>query len=533
MGYSTAKPELEVIVDGETLNASHFMASFEMNAIPRAWVRVAVGREVQSLSPAKIHEIANDLNFMKPVEVRMKMTSLGGTDPEDWPGEFRIFDGFATGIVWERSHSGASFVLNLTHWLQELNFSSSLSPTSHPNNPFDFAFDAAYPLLGGGEGGGGLSINPMTNTQISVAEAITTNFWEDGLKPWFLDLSMVDTINPEIIAEKGGPPPNDGAKEALEKIVSVAGNCGAPLALDPKEADTEALIEAVANDIAEETYNTFFNYTFWDKLIGQFAPSYKFAIVPRVEDALVVPFAAGLQEEHIEIKADEYNYARLQGELLRPLRACGVMSGARAWFGGWLPADGVPNFNRLGVGGWFESTAPKGMIMLKDAPKWIASAVIPSTYVGDVSGADGGTKATALHPEAGKKATKAKPKEIIEKQKSILDAYAHALYVEEILRHRQGSLSGKLRFDICPGSTVKVEGGSDEFIPGDATGDPIFASVLSVTIELDSENAKAGTSFQLAHLRSEKENERKETSVERHPIWKDKFPGCALLDEFN
>jgi hypothetical protein len=47
---------------------------------------------------------------------------------------------------------------------------------------------------------------------------------------------------------------------------------------------------------------------------------------------------------------------------------------------------------------------------------------------------------------------------------------------------------------------------------------------------VDAEQPMIGTSFHLSHIRSEKENGDDRTSVDSHPLYKDTFKGCPLVD---
>jgi hypothetical protein len=114
---------------------------------------------------------------------------------------------------------------------------------------------------------------------------------------------------------------------------------------------------------------------------------------------------------------------------------------------------------------------------------------------------------------------------------ALLDRYAHSLYCIEAIKGRQGTLSGPLRFDIAPGSTVRVEGASEAFIPGDQLGMPYFATVLRTTFVLDAESGQAGAAFHLAHIRNAAENFEDATSVPKHPLWDAaSFAGCVLTE---
>ena len=112
----------------------------------------------------------------------------------------------------------------------------------------------------------------------------------------------------------------------------------------------------------------------------------------------------------------------------------------------------------------------------------------------------------------------------------VINGFAQQWFVIEMLKARQGELTGKLRFDIAPLSTVKIESARENFVPGDALGAPLYGTVLRVTIAIDAERRTAGSGYTIAHIRSEAENSDGRTSVDKPPMYKEPFVGCALID---
>ena len=109
------------------------------------------------------------------------------------------------------------------------------------------------------------------------------------------------------------------------------------------------------------------------------------------------------------------------------------------------------------------------------------------------------------------------------------DDYARAVYIHQALRGRTGQLNGKLRFDIAPGSTVKIEGTSEPFLKDDGLGYNLIGDVIRVTIAINAESAQASTAFQLGNVRTESENEDDLTSIDQHPLYTTKFLGAPLV----
>jgi hypothetical protein len=85
-------------------------------------------------------------------------------------------------------------------------------------------------------------------------------------------------------------------------------------------------------------------------------------------------------------------------------------------------------------------------------------------------------------------------------------------------------MSGKLRFDIAPGSVVAIE-----TAPTDREAqDILFATVTQVAFAIDAERAAAGTSFTLAHIRTSAENEDPTLTSVRSPLYKAIWKGAPL-----
>jgi hypothetical protein len=211
--------------------------------------------------------------------------------------------------------------------------------------------------------------------------------------------------------------------------------------------------------------------------------------------------------------------------LSRPLRAVGVFAnrgnlvsdnGAFA-----IPADSNGNIS------WYVGR-DDGLIMYADAPAF--AAVEAGMYAKKTAPV---IHASAMHPTGGAASTIPKPRVVKEKMRDMLDRTAHAIYVTELLRTRTGKLSGPLRFDICPGSTIKIESTAGVFTQGyDAMGTTHYASVHRVNYAIDAHNAKASTTFDLAHFRSEEESRDDNTSIAIHPYYNRRWVGDYMLAGF-
>lgn len=540
-----------VEVNGNRYEAVQYVASFELNSIPTCSLTVAVGRNVRTQEPAQAHKTLGDVKLRNFISVKLKMQALGsdGGAPNFWPAdEFPIFLGYVTGTGWKRSTSGAAFTIHAEHWLGDLNYSSAVSGSSHPGNPAAFTYPAGHRHMrlqsAGGELSGAPAGSPLWVPHFEDGEITASmaedDLWARVLQPWLVAISQDDPIDKRLIGPED-PLGNDaalailtGSGEGDEKFEIKSENMG--MSLDGP--NTVVLGNSIGMSLQKTRGENLFNTTLWGKVIGEWSPAYWFTVVPRVSDAIVAPFVGALAgQEWAVIKEGDYVQCDLHGAVPQALRAVGLHCPVE-WITGANVNGGFYDAQKGGLAAvWPQTDMPrKGVVMMKDIPSWLADAVHswryglvaegvqPRQAIGNAAG-DPKDVGPAMDPPED-------PNKSMSDYHSVLIDYAHQWFVLEQLKGRVGELSGRLRFDIAPGSQVKVEAGSDPFIQDDALSQPFWASVSKVTYLINSEAQRAGTSFTLAHIRNEKENEDPFTSVERPPLYKEGWRGKAMVDLF-
>jgi hypothetical protein len=108
--------------------------------------------------------------------------------------------------------------------------------------------------------------------------------------------------------------------------------------------------------------------------------------------------------------------------------------------------------------------------------------------------------------------------------------YAQMIYAANALRGREGTVVGKLRFDIAPGTTVMVQAKGDKYLGEysdelssgvDTLATNMYGFVAKVHISINAEQASATTAFELTNLRTEAENEQSNGrfSMSEHPFF--------------
>jgi hypothetical protein len=521
--------------------------AFELNAIPRAEFHIAAGRDAGSGAASSAHLINDLLQAETPVQLILDAryiaaAAVGLTGHERVPeGEQEIFDGYVSGVATTQTGAGLSFVLQATHWLADMAHASALSQNSHPNNPGAFTYQAMHNLLGAGTG---TSFTPFDKQGLITDSVIKTDLWGAGLLPWLQEVAGQDFINiDELTFLNQASPGTAAALAALNRFTTTSGNY-VPLQLRTGAADASSIAAAIYVDVQKETYESFANTTLWDKLVQGFAPKYMFAVVPRVNDALVVPYVPGLKQawKHV-VRAADYDPIRTISPRERAVAAVGVFSGLsnRTGADGHIPGSAEEAMTRAGIGGWYRG-ADRGLILLRQAPPWLSNISSPERYGEWGSGAGKYPVGSAAHPTGGVLAPGAKPpapEVLAATTKRMLDRYAQALYAYEHLRGRQADVVCRPRFDIAPGSTVRVQRHGDQFVKAalggftDDTAEDLIGDVIRVTHHISRDPPKFETVLTLAHIRTQSEQDKPGGYVDGHPLWEKSWPGAGLLPEFD
>lgn len=523
-------PRIRLLVDSRELPVVRCSIDYELNAIPRASVSLALGRDFAG-NPSAVHEMVEYLNARRRAEVFFDLYAQG-VDPDSIrrppdlglpAGMVRVFSGSTSYASYDRGQGQAQFNLQLDHWLSDLAFGSVFSRSSHPASIGHYAFGALAPTGSTGAHWTNLSLA----AEFVKARTVQADLWGQAILPWLLHLCEQDAFeawDPRHIA--GGKGGNAEAALALGKF---GGPCQPTLGLD-LEVD-EDIARAICGYISQETgyAGNLAHQTIWDVLVGHLASEFLFSVVPRVDDALVVPFVPGYRKPFTTITAGDETQVQRTAALGRPLRGVGVTSLIQLTTNAGIGT--APSVIDAGIGGLHE-VDNDGLILIKAGPPWMAQLYSASVYSHESSGADGRHIGTAVRPGAVKKndAAALALARLRGKTRKFLDKYAQALYALEKLRGRQGVVAGPFRLDVAPGSTVLVRVEGEPHIPADQFRAPFYATVLRVSLYADAESPSIGTAFHVAHHRSERENADDATSVARHPLYRETFAGCTLVD---
>lgn len=518
------------VIDGVRFQIVQYAASWAVNEIPTAACMLAIGREARTGTKAAVHTNSNKKQ-MVPAQVWFTPTGEYSLS-QKWPsGSQKIFDGFFAGFSYRKINGKVHAIARLLHWTAALTFSSCLTKSAHVANPTQLNAAAVLQTLGGSGASQGNNISCLVPAQLS-GPIVQTDLWS-AIKSIFCALAARQTLPVTLGGECGGGgqlSANTGALQALAKIEGPAASCplgytyGKPLKLDVPGGSL--LPDAISLDIGTTTIESYSTQTFWDKLVGQFCPDYGMAVVPMVNSALVIAdtpaFNGGVWKT---ISPDEYDDFNMDGDLHHPLQAIVVIA---AWVSQTQNMQNQPAGDGAIIGGCFVAPPTSGVpadgIRMYISPSpWLAKISSTFGYVIATSGLGPSvpipTSTTPVQAPAQPRPT---PGATGNATTQCYERYAQAYYVNQILRGRNGSISGKLRFDIAPGSIIQIQASQEKFIGAeDDLAFSLVGCVTRVTQAINCESGMAGTTLMFDHNRTAAENAPSETrtSVAQHPLF--------------
>lgn len=517
-----------------------FSGSYGLNSIPVGTATIAAGREIRSNEPSKIHSTLQSLKLREPVEVKLKVTlDQADTGINGMNGKWcTVFEGYYAGSGYQRTTDSANYTLRFIHWLDDLACSSALNGSWHPGVPHDLA-QCAEGDIALMTGGGNISkITCVVDPQFKIVnkQNIQKDLWGEVIKKLLDELAKkkIGVQDPAEDGDEDSKGNNAAARKALKKMPGDSPN-PAKLPLNIDMGDTVVSLAAVMA-LSQIIKSGLAYSSFWSKIIGEFGPEFLFGVSPAATFANVIPYFGGLRREWVTIYGSDYNYASFNNSLVSLIESVEIRFAQNPTSAIWAVGGQVPSVSYYRPLARFPevNTEHRGQVIIKDPPAWITNTV-PAAVYGPLST---GLQGTPTDHGQGKDeppgdVKKPADEESVLRGSEIVKAYAEHMYKTEVLAQRRGELSGKLRFDIAPGSIVKIDAPDSEIIP-DGSEMPIkfYAMVTQVSFTVNAETHSAGTAFALTNLRTEEENKNNQFTANNAPTYPgENWNGGPLVKE--
>ncbi len=542
------KAWMEVTVPGVgvvTLDITRGSAQFGRNTIPQANFAVALGSSVPNTNlTSNIHFIVDKIVYRTKAVVWAQVTNgyealpPGLTINEDdaFDGKpFILFDGYTSGSGYRKTGSGLEYVISMEHWLSDLNNSTALSPDLQPGLPFNMIFPAngkAENVSGSGLLGTTLAAKLLTN------QAIAEDMWE-AIKKYFSEIANTNSVsvdsktliglrNPSLIPNIFKSTKNDAALAAFARFAKPGDKDYAKIVIKTNKDSTD-LLSNMSDMLRSRTLSTFEGSTFWDNIIG-FGASFLFQLVPGITRAWVTPTLTNYYKAYKTVYATEISSYDITTAMPKFVSGVALKSAFASGSGLMAAVNATPkdgngrNYLWLQTGIYLSARHEKspGMIVVQRAPEWLSTSIVSEKFKDQQ-----GNMARAIE-EVKNKGQNFNLREKAEEHLRMATAYAKLVYSNEVLKHRNGSLTGKFRLDIAPGSTIKVETAGENRLNKDAFDYPVYAMVDQVSFSLDSVSSQASTSLVLSNIRSEIENQDADITATANPLYDTVWLGSPL-----
>lgn len=532
--YLYTKPKLWLLVDGKEYPVTTVTSTWAQNSVPTCEVAIPIGINVKTLvelippsGSSNLPSIGENTDATRLQRAKVIQRLTGDAVPSgQWPDEDIVhFDGFIAGRGHTEADAQVFLTIQLVHWLSQLDGSSALSGTTHPGGVTDGTFRAVFGSPEGLTRPAFISDN-YPDAAIQDPLNITADIWGKGLQPLFVQMTAENSVFLSAANDLCGEQLKNGNAEAAEALGRMTGSSqyAVPLKLaDVNEAGTVAA--KILGWLQGRINETIVSSTLWEKIIGDLAPGLMFAVVPRVQDALVVPQQFACRDVWKTLYYDDtFPPMQMHRGARRPLR--GVLAFAQSSYNTGLIAE-----DAVAPGGCFlPEAAGKGLLTHVVVPSWMSglslSISAPSQTAFRKQGAGSATSlpVTVDSAEADKRA------DARAQEADFYRRYAEWVYYTEALRNTHCRIESPLRFDICPGSTITLapRPGSKQVRQ---TLEPNVGYVVSLTHQIDANSLTASTTFELSHLRTVAENEAGRFSSNTHAIYGKLFVGAPLIDE--
>ena len=469
---SEAKLRL-IIEDQLELDIVELVTTYAINSIPTASCYLSIGRSTKNNTIAKIHEFSNKEEKLLKSKVKLSLNNKK---------DVILFDGYLVSISPHKSSSQVGIVAHLVHYLNDLNSYNAITPLTHVISPVDLNYLILIPDT------------PATNTvakATTMSEIVTKSIqaaksgdnkfdvWE-FIKELFIKLSKTTTILTNFTCiqnEKGDTSSintittksNQTLEDILEKRIENKKFKNFYKGINAKNQIINNWLETTMFVYTNTlTKNNFGISSVWNKLIGEFFPMLFLDLIPTMDRTVVSPVLPTYTPDNLfTVTSNDYYSIETTSLYQRPPKGVIVFAPVNAAITYTNNANAA-NLIRSGacyINEKFEKDNNSSIIFIKSPPIMnIYNAVLP-----DVKG--------------------------------ILYSYAKQFYVNTFIANRTAALSMPLRFDIGPGTLLRVEGSKEKFIKEDTSFKNIIGLVNKVTIKINANEAVASTGISLTHVR--------------------------------
>lgn len=523
--YYKVKVAARCVLGSTSYACSGFELSFGINRFSSASIHLPVGRnaggsQFNAISPAG--SVMADLGPQTKVEVYATFTSspsgrgapsgssLGFPDGK----EFLVFTGFLKSPIFKRTANSVSVTI------EAMGETAALAG----GTPFAKGMVVTDFVNGGAQGvtkwGGAVGTSLLDAYIADGAGSFQGDVWSELLEP-ILD-EVLNT--PSELSDKTSA----AALAAFDRINLGKALPPAGVVIAGISAGDDIFGKSVAAPVLQALWDTWSGGNgqgdLWTGLM-QVMSIFGCKYVTAIEEDAILPITFGLggSSPWRTINPDEYTTIGYDSEFDEKFYSyiTNVLLFSSAFQSSQWQAS-TPRARAIGQASVNTAAADQGRLYTLEAPAWLnpfgspaAISIIPGGTVPDASSPE----AVAVQQEQGK----------LEQAyflSEIGDDYAETVLYDQIFAHRKMNIAGRVRFDIAPGSLLKVVTPGERFT-GESSN--LWAHAVNVTVVVSSDDSQAYTAIELYNVRTDLEQQ--SLTTPKHPLFDDAWLGGKLSAE--
>lgn len=521
--------------------------TFTLGQIPEATFVLAVG--VDPLDRSKVsasHRLIETLTTSTKIEVYLQIRGKTFSGAKggivSWPREyFKFWSGKVVGVGHAASRGRVYYTVNSAHWLSDLE-SGTLTSEAVVRGDVDNFMVQVAPVTGG--------VPAISRTLLSAAErgmagaSDSYDIYRDVLLPMFAKLMLPVSPGETPGSSAGGVHTTSAydrlvthmgrligrssvvSEEAARELMSASNHAGNepayrilsevfnnaehinPGNLTIDYTDRPVIVKEMLAYTSEAMAQNVGSYGAFSKLITM-SGLHNFSVVPTINSATCAPimpvFKAGLEWRRISLE----EYGVVEGRSFLPKQLAGVLM-----VGSVNHSTGVnlaPHNLNL-AGGYIGY--PEGRLKIINAPGQMN--IVPNVE-----------RVLDTVPSG----PNIEEADIIKAHENACN-FSKSYWAFEVFKHRTTTITGPVRFDICPGSPIRIDGMniSPTGNLNESDSSVLYGSVVAVRTVIDSQSPGANTSMVISHLRNASEEA---SALDVHPIYKNVWPGSPLAVIFD
>ena len=524
---------LTLTIEDQVFEVTSFTSTWQVNIIPSCELSLAVGYNAFTSDLAGVHTGGD--TALRRAKATVNIELVGEQKAGySWPtGSQVIFEGYVHAVRPMRSVSGATVGVTLYHWLSDLNTSHAGFGKFSPSTPWDIFKTTPFANTWG-----------MTDYLFRDEETpvLMEEIYSEDLADMFfeaLEFSLKDLESTLFREDENGEKPkphHEKAIEVLNKIENLGCKLGGSIAADSQPLNAGATLELLGS-IA---HNRGGGSTAWSKIIA-FCNLFQLGIVPAIEDVYIAPMDPGSTDFAIDIGNNEIDLGQGTGFEMHLPRGVMMYPDKQVIYNlAVIPAEGeglsVQTLGQFIVPD--APTNPEGPIdMIPPPPIFNTEYLVGES----AEGTGGGGTLRALTAVEISDDSYEKPEGVMSGDADNTPVYPFAddwcknYYWNYVYARRQQTVNSVLRFDISPGTIVRVDisqasvmGSSAGDLPGFA-GNTIYGTAERIIYSISADSNSISTIILIKYLKSEKDAELAESQgANDNPLFDASFGSSAM-----